>query len=146
MYIKKIKLTNYKVYFGDNTIVLPPVSAKNVSIISGDNGYGKTTLLTSLVWCLYGNQLQDVDEFFKERINIGGGYQGYLASAMNRLAREKGERQYSVSIDLKDVKLPGISCDTIRIKRSYTHGGASDVLEITLDDNHSELVNDIDKL
>ncbi len=145
MYIEKIKLNNYKIYFGDNTIVLPPVSAKNVSIICGDNGYGKTTLLTALVWCLYGNQLQDVDEFFKERINTGGGYRKYLASAMNRLARENGETQYSVSIDLKDVKLPGISCDTIRIKRSYTSGGVSDVLAITLDGTHSELVNDMGK-
>lgn len=145
MYIKKITLNNFKIYFGDNTIVFPDVSAKNVSIISGDNGYGKTTLLTALVWCLYGNQLQDVDEFFKERINTGGGYRSYLTSAMNRLAREKEEKQYSVCIDLKDVKLPGISCDTIRIKRSYTHSATSDVLEITLDDNHSELVNDMGK-
>ena len=145
MYIEKIKLNNYKIYFGDNTIVLPPVSAKNVSIICGDNGYGKTTLLTALVWCLYGNQLQDVDEFFKERINIDGGYRSYLTSAMNRLAREKGENQYSVSIDLKDVKLPGIGCDTIRIERGYSLGGASDILTITLDGNHSELVNDMGK-
>ena len=66
MYIEKIKLNNYKIYFGENTIVFPAVSARNVSIICGDNGFGKTTLLTALVWCLYGNQLQDVDEFFKE--------------------------------------------------------------------------------
>jgi len=98
MYIEKIQLNNYRIYFGENSVVLPPVSAKNISIISGDNGYGKTTLLTALVWCLYGNQIQDVDEFFKEKITIIGGYRSYLITAMNRLAREKGETQYSVSI------------------------------------------------
>ncbi len=145
MYIEKIKLNNYKIYFGENTVVLPPVSAKNVSIISGDNGCGKTTLLTALVWCLYGNQVQDVDEFFKEKITTIGGYRSYLITAMNRLAREKGETQYSVSIDLKGVKLPGISCDTMIITRSYTLGGVSDVLTIMIDGNHSELVDDMGK-
>ena len=145
MYIKKIKLNNYKIYFGENTVVFPPVSAKNVSIISGDNGYGKTTLLTALVWCLYGNQVQSVDEFFKERITNVGGYRSYLTSAMNRLAREKGETQYSVSIDLKGVKLPGISCDTMRIARHYILGGVSDVLTIMIDGNHSEIVDDMGK-
>lgn len=145
MYIEKIKLNNYKIYFGENTVVLPPVSAKNVSIISGDNGCGKTTLLTALVWCLYGNQTQDVDEFFKEKITTIGGYRSYLITAMNRLAREKGETQYSVSIDLKGVKLPGISCDTMIITRSYTLGGVSDVLTIMIDGNHSELVDDMGK-
>jgi len=145
MYIEKIKLNNYKIYFNENTIVFPAVSARNVSIISGDNGFGKTTLLTALVWCLYGNQLQDVDDFFKERINTDGGYKSYLASAMNRLAQGKGVKQYSVSIDLKGVKLPGIICDTMRIERSYTLGEVSDVLTITLDGNHSELVNDMGK-
>ena len=145
MYIEKIKLNNYKIYFGENTVVLPPVSAKNVSIICGDNGYGKTTLLTALVWCLYGNQVQDVDEFFKEKITTIGGYRSYLITTMNRLAREKGETQYSVSIDLKGVKLPGISCDTMIITRSYTLSGVSDVLTITIDGNHSELVDDMGK-
>ena len=145
MYIEKIKLNNYKIYFGENTIAFPAVSARNVSIISGDNGFGKTTLLTALVWCLYGNQLQDVDEFFKERINTDGGYRSYLTSAMNRLAQEKGIKQYSVCIDLIGVKLPGIICDTIRIERSYTLRGVSDTLTITLDGNHSELVNDMGK-
>lgn len=145
MHIEKIQLNNYRIYFGENTVVLPPVSAKNVSIICGDNGYGKTTLLTALVWCLYGNQVQDVDEFFKEKITIIGGYRSYLSTAMNRLAREKGETQYSVSIDLKGVKLPGISCDTMVITRSYTLSGVSDVLTIMIDGNHSELVDDMGK-
>jgi len=145
MYIKKIKLNNYKIYFGENTIVLPPISAKNVSIISGDNGYGKTTLLTALVWCLYGNQSQDVDEFLKERITTLGGYRTYLSSNINRLSREKGETQYSVSIDLRGVKLPGISCNTMQITRSYTLGEVTDALTITIDGNHSELVSDVGK-
>lgn len=145
MYIEKIKLNNYKIYFGENTIVLPPISAKNVSIICGDNGYGKTTLLTALAWCLYGNQVQDVDEFFIERITTLGGYQTYLSSTMNRLGREKGETQYSVSIDLKGVKLPGISCDTMQITRSYTLGEVTDILTITIDGNRSELVYDVGK-
>ncbi len=143
MYIEKIKLNNYMIYFGENTIVLPPVSDKNVTIISGNNGYGKTTLLTALVWCLYGKQIQDVDEFFHEKIVNAGGYRSSLTTALNRLAREKGETEYSVGIDFKSVELPGIQSNTIQIKRTYKLDETSDNLTVTLDGNHSELVDDM---
>ncbi len=143
MYIEKIKLNNYMIYSGENTIVLPPVSEKNVSIISGNNGYGKTTLLTALVWCLYGKQIQDMDEFFHEKIVSVGGYKNSLTTALNRLAREKGETEYSVGIDFKNVVLPGIQSNTIQIKRTYKLDEASDKLTVTLDGNHSELVDDM---
>ena len=98
MYIKKITINNFKIYYGENAIIFPALNRKNVCVISGDNGYGKTTFLTALVWCLYGNQIQGVDEFFKDRINVVGGYKKYLHSCMNRHALENNESEYSVSI------------------------------------------------
>ncbi|MHA1167430.1 MAG: DNA sulfur modification protein DndD [Candidatus Hodarchaeales archaeon] len=143
MYIEKIVINNYRIYHGDNTIILSNAPGKNISIISGDNGYGKTTLLTALVWCLYGNQTQDIDEFYREKIAIAGGYKGYLTSSMNRLALSEGETEYYVSISLRGVELPGIQCDTMKITRSYRMSSTSDNLRITIDDNDSELVDDI---
>ncbi len=145
MYIDKIAINNFKIYFGENTISFPPLSSKNVCVISGNNGYGKTTLLTALVWCLYGNQIQDVDDFFKDRVNATGGYKKYLLTCMNRHALENNQSEYSVSIDLKDVELPGIYCDTIHISRSFNLNKLNDFLTIYMDGNPSELVDEIGK-
>lgn len=44
MYIDKIDLNNFRIYYGENIITIAPSSKRNVCVISGDNGYGKTTL------------------------------------------------------------------------------------------------------
>ena len=143
MYIEKITINNFKIYYGENAIIFPALNRKNVCVISGDNGYGKTTLLTALVWCLYGNQIQEVDEFFKDRVNVMGGYKKYLHSCMNRHALENNESEYSVSIDMNGVELPGVYCDTIKIFRSFNINKSNDSLKIFMDGNPSELVDDI---
>jgi len=143
MYIEKITINNYRIYYGENTVTIAPVSNRNVSVISGDNGYGKTTFLTALVWCLYGNQMQEIDSFYKDRILAAGGYKKYLASSMNRRALANGETKFHVSIDLKKVELPGIQCDSIQISRACNITNLSDVLTIFMDNRISELVDDV---
>jgi len=143
MYIEKITINNYRIYYGENTVTVAPVSNRNVSVISGDNGYGKTTFLTALVWCLYGNQMQEIDSFYKDRILAAGGYKKYLASSMNRRALANGETKFHVSIDLKNVELPGIQCDSIQISRTCNITNLSDVLTIFMDNRISELVDDV---
>lgn len=58
MYIKEIELNNFRIYKGKNKIVLLPSADKNIIVVSGKNGFGKTTFLMSLVWCLYGKQME----------------------------------------------------------------------------------------
>jgi DNA sulfur modification protein DndD len=43
MFIKEIELDNFRIYKGRNKIDLSPTSNKNVALVSGKNGYGKTT-------------------------------------------------------------------------------------------------------
>ena len=145
MYIENITINNFRIYCGENTVTIAPVSNKNVSVISGDNGYGKTTFLTALVWCLYGNQMQEIDNFYKSRIRAAGGYKQYLASSMNRRALSNKETKFRVSIDFKKVALPGIQCDSIQISRTYNITDTSDVLTIMIDNKISELVDDVGK-
>lgn len=89
MYIKQILLRNYRIYYGENSLEFPKNDDKNVFIVSGNNGFGKTTLLTSLVWGLYGKLMVDVDDKFRREIYDAGGYKKYAASTFNRLARSK---------------------------------------------------------
>jgi len=142
MYIEKIAISNFRIYGGENCIGIEPIPGKNVIIISGENGYGKTTFLTALVWCLYGSQMQDVDKYYKDRILAAGGYRKYLISSMNRKAVVDGQKEYSVSIVLKDVELPGITCNSMEISRSYNINNPNDSFTIKMDGKTSELVDD----
>ena len=60
MLIESITLTNYRLYEGENVINFRFNEAKNVHLICGENGFGKTTLLHSLLWCLFGRFVSDV--------------------------------------------------------------------------------------
>lgn len=61
MFIESIILHNYRAYRGHNKTSFKP-DTKNIFLVAGNNGFGKTTFLTSLVWCLYGKLMADVDE------------------------------------------------------------------------------------
>jgi len=57
MIIQHIKLKNYRQY-RDVTISLgAKVPDKNIIVIEGTTGAGKTTILNALTWCLYGKEL-----------------------------------------------------------------------------------------
>ena len=60
MILRYIKLKNFCPYYDEQTIHFATDEHRNVTVIRGVNGTGKTSLLTALNWCLYG------DSFFKE--------------------------------------------------------------------------------
>jgi DNA sulfur modification protein DndD len=143
MYIEKVEIKNFRIYYGTSHIMFPAVPGKNVYIISGDNGHGKTTFLTSLVWCLYGKQMQEVDKFYKDRILASQGYKGYLVSCMNRQALSRGETEFSVGIELKDIALPGVQCKSLQITRRCNINKENDILEVKIDGTDNELVDEV---
>ncbi len=62
MKISKIKFNNFRIYKGENEITfLPSQQDKNINIVAGKNGFGKTTFLTSLIWCFYGKMMVEVE-------------------------------------------------------------------------------------
>lgn len=74
MRIKEITLTNYRLYRGVNKIFFQQdAEGKNIYLISGENGFGKTTFLQSLLWCLYGRLMVDVDDSLRKDIASNGG-------------------------------------------------------------------------
>ena len=72
MTIREIELDNFRIYKGKNRIELFPDGNKNLIIVSGNNGFGKTTFLMSLVWCLYGKNMGKVDELYRKEIDEKG--------------------------------------------------------------------------
>ncbi|MBD5410223.1 MAG: AAA family ATPase [Treponema sp.] len=55
MLLKSIKLENFRQYKNASLDFAQDVNGKNVTIIIGENGSGKTTFLQSFFWCFYGN-------------------------------------------------------------------------------------------
>jgi DNA sulfur modification protein DndD len=142
--IKEIELNNFRIYKGKNKIDLLPVDDKNIIIISGKNGYGKTTFLMSLVWCLYGKQMDKVDELYRQEIASNENYTKYIGKSLNRLAQRENESQFSVSVTFTNVKIPDITCNEVKITRSFdTKTSGSDKVEILIDGSANELTQNL---
>ena len=146
MIIKSIELNNFRIYRGVNKIDLTPNGKRNIIIVSGNNGYGKTTFLMSLVWCLYGKNMEKVDELYKKEIDEKGSYSKYIGNSLNSTAAQEGETRFSVAVTFTDVEIPNITCTEITLIRSYDRvTSTSDELKILIDGKENDLFNDKDE-
>lgn len=53
MLLKQMKLTNFRQFYGENELFFSTDPKKNITLIHGENGVGKTTLLNAVLWCLF---------------------------------------------------------------------------------------------
>ena len=143
MIIRSITLNNYRLYKGKNTISFISNGDKNIYLISGENGFGKTTFLHSLIWCLYGRLMTDVEAEVRRDISVNG-YNSFLKGNLNnevaanlaQLTSEERDQikkrgyfpendnlkeltQYSVTIDFGDVVIPSLPCTSLQVVRQY---------------------------
>jgi DNA sulfur modification protein DndD len=149
MKINKIKFQNFRIYKGENEIQLTPNTSKNISIIAGKNGFGKTTFLTSLIWVFYGKMMSEVEDKYKKDIKNAGGYEKFLKTLLNREVRTEFEDDkkvipvFSVEIELKDIFIPSIPCKSVVVKRSYDLRTDSEELKIFIDGLENELTKEV---
>ena len=85
MKIDQIKISNFRSYKGLVKIDFDNSSEnRNITLISGKNGFGKTSFLTSLIWGFYGKLMSKVEDKYKHEIKNSGGYEKYLNNQFNR--------------------------------------------------------------
>lgn len=149
MKINRIKFQNFRIYKGINTVDLSPDASKNISIIAGKNGFGKTTFLTSLIWVFYGKMMSEVEDKYRKDIKSVGGYDKFLKTLLNRDIKAEFESNQnakpilSVEIELKDLSIPSIPCKSVVIKRSYDLSNETENLTILIDGLESELSKEV---
>lgn len=165
MRIQDITLTNYRLYKGINKISFAKdEQGKNVYLVSGENGFGKTTFLHSLLWCLYGRLMADIDETIRKDIANNGGYSFFVAHNLNNSAKQfiesigeqtlarikksgytnedadiKTESTYSVAINFTDISIPSIPCQSLKVIRSFDFIKEVETIEILIDNHTNEL-------
>ena len=55
MKLQELQLTNFRQFYGEQLIEFASgVGDKNITVLHGYNGAGKTALLNAFIWCLYG--------------------------------------------------------------------------------------------
>lgn len=149
MKINKIKFQNFRIYKGENEIILSPNNSKNINIIAGKNGFGKTTFLTSLIWVFYGKMMSEVEDKYRKDIKNAGGYEKFIKTLLNRDVKTDYENNlkvnpvFSVEIELKDILIPSIPCKSVLIKRSYDLKTDKEDLKITIDGLENELTKEV---
>jgi DNA sulfur modification protein DndD len=149
MRIEKIILHNFRIYAGTNELVFHQKTEKNISLIAGKNGFGKTTFLTSLIWGIYGNLMTQVEEKYKRDIKTVGGYDAYLKTLINHNALnafESGQErnvQFYVEIHLANVMIPSIPCKKLVIRRTFDCKQNEENLKILIDGQENELTREV---
>lgn len=167
MIIKNITLGNYRLYEGKNIIKFTQDEEKPIFLISGENGFGKTTFLHSLIWCLYGRLITEVEAEVRKDI-ANSGYNAFLRKNLNHNVRAKLEmldsaekdlirrRGYSsenedlkkittyyVAIEFKDVIIPSLPCTSLKVIRSYDMITEKESVDILIDGKRNELTTSI---
>ena len=166
MLIESITLTNYRLYEGENIIKFRFNEAKNIYLVCGENGFGKTTFLHSMLWCLFGRFVGDVPIFGQE---TNSSYAILQKEILNQNAAKRLEEKatpeivalikkngytngceeikkdsvYSVAICFVEVGIPSIPCQKIVVTRNYDALLQKEDVEILIDGVRNELTDEI---
>ena len=147
MKINRIKFENFRIYKGINEITFSPKSDKNISIVAGKNGFGKTTFLTSLIWVFYGKMMSEVEDKYRKDIKTSGGYDKFLKTLLNRDVKSnsanESDASFSIEVELTDILIPSIPCKSVVLKRSYDINTEKEDLRIFIDGLENELTKEV---
>ena len=142
MKIDQIKISNFRSYKGEVKIDFKSCSDKrNITLISGKNGFGKTSFLTSLIWGFYGKLMSKVEDKYKHEIKNYGGYEKFVNNQFNR--NQNKEEPLAVEITLSEILIPSIPCKSLKIKRAFNIQNSKENLEILIDGKVNELTKKV---
>jgi DNA sulfur modification protein DndD len=147
MKFSEIRIQNFRQYYNSVDVDLRTNAGSNIIIIGGQNGYGKTNFLISIVWCLYGDKIVQVDENFRKEVQKEKNYSSFMQQSINSTAKKEGVESFSVSllvseIDLSSLKQSGLSSENLIIVRSFNVADMSETLNILDSVSKNEIFDD----
>lgn len=129
MWISRITLRNFKSYQNQVFEFPQPADGKNLVLIGGLNGYGKTTLLEAVYVGLYGEEA--VNHKALDRAGLKAkGYGHFLETAFYKHALRNGEERMEVVIE---IMRPSKGCLRITRKWFFTNQGRYDNQRLVLE-------------
>jgi len=147
MKFSNIEINNFRQYYNSVNVDLETNDEKNIIIIGGRNGYGKTNFLLSIVWCLFGDKISQIDENFKKEIQKEKNYSSFMQQSINWTAKKENKTKFSVSIKISDIELPELrtlnsNTDSILIKRTFDVASMNETLSIADFASNLEIFDD----
>ena len=147
MKFSNIKINNFRQYYKEVNIDLTTNSDENIVLIGGRNGYGKTNFLISIVWCLYGRQIEKVDDNFKQEIKKEKNYDSFMLQSLNWTAKKENKDSFSVSIKISEIELPELNIlnsnsDSVIITRTFNVTSMNETLSISDTISNMEIFDD----
>jgi RecF/RecN/SMC N terminal domain. len=121
MYISSIHLRDWKAYSDASFNFPPPLNGKNVVLIGGKNGFGKTSLLEAIILCLFGRfgmpLIGRATVGDSEKMEFS--YNDFLERALHGHALQQGRSSSSVTVSFE-----GVNEEKIMIQRKWYFTGS----------------------
>ncbi|OUR93977.1 DNA sulfur modification protein DndD [Flavobacteriales bacterium 34_180_T64] len=147
MKLSNIEINNFRQYYNTVNIDLTTNSEQNIIVIGGRNGYGKTNLLLSIVWCLYGEKISQIDDNFKKEIQKEKNYSSFMQQSINWTAKKENKNTFSVSIVVSEIELPDLkklnsNSESVIITRTFNVTSMNEKLSISDPISNIEIFDD----
>ena len=147
MKLSNIEINNFRQYYNAVNIDLSTNFDQNIVIIGGRNGYGKTNLLLSIVWCLYGEKISQIDDNFKKEIQKEKNYSSFMQQSINWTAKKENKDTFSVTIVVSEIELPELNklnsnSESVIITRTLNVASMTEVLSISDPNSQMDIFDD----
>ncbi|WP_299002202.1 DNA sulfur modification protein DndD [uncultured Tenacibaculum sp.] len=147
MKFSNIKINNFRQYYNAVNIDLSTNTNQNIVVIGGRNGYGKTNFLLSIVWCLYGEKISQIDDNFKKEIQKEKNYSSFMQQSINWTAKRESKDTFSVSIEVSEIELPVLNklnsnSNSVIITRTFNVTSMNETLSISDTNSNMEIFDD----
>ena len=99
MWLEEISLKDFRCFYGEHTIELSQDPEKNVTLVHGESGVGKTTLLNAVLWCFYGEttpKFEKRDDLVNHDARAAGRIHAYVEVVFEHNEHRYRARRYTM--------------------------------------------------
>ena len=129
MKIFNVEIQNYRQYRGTISTAISTDNKKNISMLLGDNGEGKSNFVNAIAWCLF------EDEMFKSKKNEGrpiinektftAAKPGETVETSVTVTLGESKPKYEFKRKMLFTKTQEIQDDIVRVCQAFCQGGKS---------------------